>query len=87
MIPTFDRIDHLHVHVADRNKAEQWYADVMGFARMPELESWADGGGPLMLHNSSGTVRIALFETAPPARRAASPSSRARKSSSPGAST
>ena len=69
MIPTFDRIDHLHVHVADRNKAEQWYADVMGFARMPELEAWADGG-PLMLHNSSGTVRIALCEAAPPAMRA-----------------
>ncbi len=69
MIPTFDRIDHLHVHVADRHKAEQWYADVMGFARMPELESWAERG-PLMLHNSSGTVRIALFETAPPASRA-----------------
>jgi catechol-2,3-dioxygenase len=65
MIPTFDRIDHIHVHVADRNRAEQWYADVMGFRRMPELESWADGG-PLMLENSSGTVRIALFESAAP---------------------
>ena len=62
MIPAFDRIDHIHVHVGNRNRAEQWYADVMGFRRMPELESWADGG-PLMLQNSSGTVRIALFES------------------------
>jgi catechol-2,3-dioxygenase len=61
MIPVFDRIDHIHVYATDRKKAEQWYADMMGFARMPELESWADGG-PLMLSNSSGTVHIALFE-------------------------
>jgi catechol-2,3-dioxygenase len=66
MIPVFDRIDHVHVHVANRNRAEQWYASVMGFSRRVELESWAEGG-PLMLANSSGTVHIALFErpTAP----------------------
>ena len=61
MIPAFDRIDHIHVYATDRNRAEQWYADVMGFRRVPELESWADGG-PLTLSNSSGTVHIALFE-------------------------
>ena len=58
MIPVFDRIDHIHLYVANSNKAEQWYADV------PELESWADTG-PLTLSNSSGTVHIALFEAAP----------------------
>ena len=62
MIPTFDRIDHIHVYVTDRNKAEQWYADVMGLSRVHELESWADGG-PLTLQNSSGTVHVALFES------------------------
>src|ERR1700748_546742 len=61
MIPAFDRIDHIHLYATDRNNAEQWYADVMGFKRVPELESWADGG-PLTLSNSSGTVHIALFE-------------------------
>ena len=64
MIPAFDRIDHIHVYVTNRNKAEQWYADVMGFQRVPALEEWADGG-PLTLANSSGTVHIALFEAAP----------------------
>ena len=64
MIPAFDRIDHIHLYATNRNKAEQWYADVMGFSRMPELESWADAG-PLTLTNSSGTVHIALFEAAP----------------------
>lgn len=64
MIPAFDRIDHVHVYVANRNKAEQWYADMMGFSRVPELEAWA-ADGPLTLGNSSGTVHIALFEAAP----------------------
>ena len=64
MIPAFDRIDHIHLYAANRNQAEQWYGDVMGFTRMPELEFWAEGG-PLTLTNSSGTVHIALFEAAP----------------------
>jgi len=62
MIPAFDRIDHIHLYATNRNQAEQWYADVMGFQRMPELEFWAADGGPLTLSNSSGTVHIALFE-------------------------
>jgi catechol 2,3-dioxygenase-like lactoylglutathione lyase family enzyme len=65
MIPAFDRVDHIHLYAADRNKAEQWYADVMGFTRVHELESWSEGGGPLTLANSSGTVHIALFEASP----------------------
>ncbi len=64
MIPVFDRIDHIHLYAGNRAKSEQWYADVMGFVRVPELESWADGG-PLTLANSSGTVHIALFEAVP----------------------
>ena len=64
MIPVFDRIDHIHLYAANRHRAEQWYADVMGFSRLPELESWAESG-PLTLANSSGTVHIALFEAPP----------------------
>ena len=41
MIPTFDRIDHIHVHATDRAASERWYAEVLGFVRMPELERWA----------------------------------------------
>ncbi|HEY9025100.1 MAG TPA: VOC family protein, partial [Burkholderiaceae bacterium] len=62
MIPTFDRIDHVHVYASDRAKAERWYAEVMGFSRVPELEEWAADGGPLTLGNASGSVHFALFE-------------------------
>ncbi len=62
MIPSFDRIDHIHLYATDRAKAEQWYADVMGLRRVPDLEEWAEDGGPLTLQNPSGSVHIALFE-------------------------
>jgi len=54
--------DHIHVFVADRAAAQAWYASVMGLTRTPELEFWADGGGPLMLQDPDNTVHIALFE-------------------------
>jgi len=61
MTPTFDRIDHIHVYATDRAASERWYAEVMGLARVPELERWA-ADGPLTLQNSSGTVHVALFQ-------------------------
>ena len=30
MPPSLDRIDHIHVQVADRARAERWYAEVLG---------------------------------------------------------
>jgi catechol-2,3-dioxygenase len=65
MPPSLDRIDHIHVQVADRARAERWYAEVLGLSRMAQLESWARGGGPLTLANASGTIHLALFERAP----------------------
>ena len=65
MTPSLDRIDHIHVHVADREIAEQWYGDVLGLSRVPELEAWAAEGGPLTLANAAGTVHLALFERKP----------------------
>jgi catechol-2,3-dioxygenase len=65
MIPAFQRIDHIHVYVADRDAAEAWYASVLGFARIPELAFWASDGGPLTLTDPSGTVHLALFEREP----------------------
>ena len=64
MIPAFQRVDHIHVYVADRAAAEAWYASVLGFARIPELELWA-ADGPLTLTDASGTVHLALFERGP----------------------
>lgn len=62
MTPVLERFDHIHVYVADRRGSERWYADVMGFGRVPELEFWAPGNGPLTIANPSGTVHLALFE-------------------------
>ena len=69
MTPSLDRVDHVHVYVTDREVSEQWYAEVLGLSRMPELESWAADGGPLTVANESGTVHLALFERKPQACR------------------
>ncbi len=61
MTPSLERIDHIHVYVADRAAAQQWYARVLGLEPVPELAFWA-GTGPLTLGNPSGSVHIALFE-------------------------
>lgn len=68
--PTLEKIDHLHVHVADRARSEAWYRDVLGLRRVPELAFWAEGGGPLTLANAAGTVHLALFERPREAGRA-----------------
>ena len=65
MAPSIERIDHIHVYVADRAAAQRWYADVLGFHAVPELADWASGGGPLTIADASGTVHLALFERPP----------------------
>ena len=62
MIPTLTGIDHVHIYVKDRQAAEAWYAEVMGFDRVEALMSWADGG-PLTLVDPTGRVHLALFES------------------------
>ena len=64
MIPAFQGVDHIHVYVVDRAAAEKWYASVLGFARIPDLEFWSAGGGPLTLTDPSGSVHLAIFEKA-----------------------
>ncbi len=65
MAPSVERVDHIHVFVRDRAAAERWYAESLGFARVAALAHWADEGGPVMIGNSSDTVRLALFEGPP----------------------
>ncbi|ART63449.1 VOC family protein [Kushneria marisflavi] len=61
-----DRIDHIHVFVADRAAAERWYQGVLGLKRVTALEVWAeDPNGPLIMANSGHTVCLSLFERAP----------------------
>lgn len=55
-------VDHIHVFVPDRPRAEKWYEEVLGFRRVAALEGWAVGGGPLTIEDSDGTTHLALFE-------------------------
>ena len=70
MAPPLLGFDHVHVFVEDRAAAEAWYARVMGLARAPQLESWAEDRGPLTLQDADDTVHIALFERPRQANRA-----------------
>ena len=49
MPPPLSSLDHVHIFVEDRVRAEVWMRDIMGLERVPELASWASGGGPLMV--------------------------------------
>lgn len=62
MPPQLDRVDHIHVSVADRKLAELWYREVLGFRRRAGFEVWAVPHGPLMLENPTGAIVLALFE-------------------------
>ena len=62
MAPTPERIDHIHVFVADRAAAQAWYARVLGLTRVAELAFWAADGGPLTIGTAAGTIHLALFE-------------------------
>ena len=62
MAPELERVDHIHVFVADRAAAERWYARVLGLERIDALAFWAADGGPLTLANASGSIHLALFE-------------------------
>ena len=64
MAPTLQRIDHVHVFVADRVAAEAWYERVMGLRRIAELVFWSADGGPLTVGNTNHGVHVALFEGA-----------------------
>ncbi len=61
MAPALDAVDHVHVYVADRARAEVWYRDVLDLHRDKALEFWSERG-PLMLKSSTGTIMLALFE-------------------------
>ncbi len=62
MTPSLEKIDHIHIHVANRAAAETWYRDVLGLHRVPELAFWASEGGPLTIANAAASVHLALFE-------------------------
>lgn len=69
-MPTLTGIDHVHIYVPDRARAQLWFADVLGFTVEESLREWATPTGPLTLRDASGEVHVAIFE-----RQNASPSS------------
>ena len=63
MTPKLQSIDHIHIHVSNRELSEQWYKQVLGLRREKNLEFWAKDGGPLTITNNEGSIHIALFES------------------------
>ncbi len=71
MRPKLQGIDHIHVYVSNREEAEKWYEEVLGFRRISALERWADEEqGPLTLEDAGGSIHVALFERSPQPNRA-----------------
>ena len=69
MTPALQRIDHVHLFVADRVAAQAWYERVLGLRRVPELAFWSADGGPLTMGNAGDSVHLALFEGTNNSRR------------------
>lgn len=61
------QIDHVELFVPNRYEAASWYERVLGLQIVPECESWAVGGGPLMISSDGGSTKLALFEGEPAA--------------------
>jgi len=59
------QIDHVELFVPDRYEAARWYERVLGLRIVPECETWAVGGGPLMISSDEGSTKLALFEGQP----------------------
>ena len=56
------RIDHVHVEVADRDLAADWYGRVLGLRSHAPLAPWADDPmGPLILEAGDGHPALSLF--------------------------
>lgn len=56
-------LDHVHVHVADREAAAAWYARVLGLQRDGRLARWADDRTqPLFVGSPHSRSCLALFE-------------------------
>jgi catechol 2,3-dioxygenase-like lactoylglutathione lyase family enzyme len=62
LIPSIDRVDHIHVYVSNRESALAWYESVLGLKTDPNLLDWADNGGPLTIGDIDGALHLALFE-------------------------
>ena len=65
-----DRLDHVHIEVADREASAKWYGHALGLVPAGNFASWADDPkGPLFLQSRSGHHCLALFARPRPATR------------------
>lgn len=63
MPPALLCVDHIHVYVSNRRAALEWYAKVLNFTPIKELEFWATNAQePLTIGSPDGVIRLALFE-------------------------
>ena len=61
MNPKLQNIDHIHVIVSDRQKALDWYNNILGLKPSKEIIVLPKSG-PLMIRNNEGNINIALFK-------------------------
>ena len=61
MNPKLQNIDHIHVFVLDRQKALDWYKNILGLKPLEKLITLPKYG-PLTIRNDEGTINIALFK-------------------------
>ena len=54
-------IDHIHVFVSDRQKALDWYNNILGLKPSEKMIVLPESG-PLMIRNDEGNINIALFK-------------------------
>ncbi len=63
MPPSLLHVDHIHVYVTNRTAAIKWYAEILNFTPIKELEFWAiNAQEPLTIGSPDGAIRLALFE-------------------------
>lgn len=57
-----EQIDHVHVYVADRREAAEWYRRVLGLVVLKEDETFdEDDDGPVTVSSDGGSTSLALF--------------------------
>lgn len=61
MYPKLTGFDHIHIYVSDKNTAEKWYAENLGFTRIIDFDLWNVDQGPLFIGNDC--ISLALFES------------------------
>ena len=64
MNPKLKTIDHIHVIVSDRQKALDWYKNILGLKPTEEIITFPKSG-PLIIKNNEGNINIALFKGTP----------------------